>query len=176
MSKISLRFLVCWAALLLVACGGGGDDGTIDDQAILAGVKVCELKQFTGSGLNPRFHLRTNQDDTIPGVGGPMYLLKPIVKVSEDWVFTIGLNFPVSAPQPEARRYSFYVQEWLYHTGGDVPRYQCVLNDLQSGDTVVLAGGKESYTRLFFVEVRAEFQLSDGRIVASKSEYLYIDY
>lgn len=156
------------ALAVLAACGGGG--GNDDRDAIPADAKVCELKQSTGSNLIPRFDIEV--DGLIPGVG--QYLLSPRVQVSEDLVFTMDRFFPGMPPKPEDLRYTFYVQEWLYHAG-DAPRYQCVLSGLLPDDKVYLVGGKLDTKRLFLVNVRA-YVVRSGQTIASQATQLLIDY
>lgn len=158
--------------LFLTACGGGED--ATDNRVIPADAKVCELKEVPYNTLfTPRYDIRL-LGPVVPG-DGLSYLLQPNVKVSEDLVFTVGLSFPATPPERKDRRYSFTMQEWKYHTG-EASRYGCIVDGLQPLDQVVISGGKTGSTRLFFVDVTALTTLDDGRIAATSSTQLLVEY
>ena len=162
-----------FAGLVLASCGGGGDDGT----SVPAGAKVCEPKETPTGNI---YSAATTSDiygvnGLIPGVAGSIFLLTPTVVVSEDMVFTVTTSFSYLPPQPEARRYVFYVSEFVHPRAGATTSYQCVLVGLRNDDKVYLSGGESAYPRRFWVRAWATIVLDDGRVVASEEASLLIE-
>jgi hypothetical protein len=175
MSKISVRSVpaALFAGLVLAACGGGGDDGT----RIPAGVKVCELKEVPSHTYYSAASMSdiSGVNGLIPGLANSVFLLTPMLVVSEDMIFTVTAPNAYLPPQPEARRYVFYVTEFLYPRSGARANYQCVVTGLRSDEKVYISGGESDYPRRFYVSAWATLVLDDGRVVASEETSLVIE-